>query len=861
MSIVNGNGSGNVRARRASQNVRRARFSTEILERRELLATIIVNSAGDADGADGGTTLSLRQAIEVSNGTLAISSLTPTQAGLVTGALSTPNTIDFAIPGTGPFTIMPGTALPTITTPVVIDGYSQPGAHPNTNGPGQGKNTVIQIEIDGANAPGSDGLDLKASNSTVQGLAIGGFVESQTGSNGGYGISIESQTGELIQGDFIGTDASGTRSLPNTLGIRDSNPGTSAQSTYNTIGGTAAGAGNVISGNTTDGLSISGSLLNISGTHLLYYAVDTVEGNFIGSDVTGLKALPNGKDGIDELGDDSTIGGTAAGAGNVISGNAGDGMWAGGIFISLNGNTYVKAPDDLVEGNRIGTDVTGLTALPNGGDGMDENEGGSTIGGTAAGAGNVIAYNQGAGVNNTGGAIISGNSIFANAGTGIVPSSSAQAPVLQSVTQEGSGSLITGTISGMEAEYIIEFFSNITPDPSGSGQGQTYLGSTSIMAPDGPASFAFSTPMALLGLSISATATDQFGVTSGFARNLLGYTLPTTTVSLAGPSQAVTQGQPITLSATVASSSGGVPTGAVAFSADGVMLGDAALDASGVAVFTAVGLGPGAHAFQAAYLGDAANAPSSSNAVAVAVVPPTTTITLLGPNRVATQGVPITFAVAVASNTGAVPTGQVAFLEDGVVLGSSPLEAQGLASFVTDQLLPGPHVITAEYLGGPTNPAGLSNAVAVQVFNATAFGGPAVTSDVFSGPNAVTVTFNRGLFIGPAQDVTNYKIVGPRHQTITILSAVYNPSNASVTLTTAQALDPHKTYQLTINGQKGDRVVDVFGIALNGKTKGKPGHNYSGKIKVKKAPVVKVTHASSPKVKVKVHVTAHKKER
>jgi hypothetical protein len=954
---------------RSRRPIHRSRLIAELLETRQLLAVIMVNSSGDADGADGSDTLSLRQAIEVSNGTLAISSLTPTQASLVVGALSSPNTIDFAIPGTGPFTIMPGTALPTITSPVVIDGYSEPGAHPNTNGPGQGKNTVIQIEIDGANAPaGANGLDVQAGDSIVQGLAIGGFTVSNASGSpvGGDGILLEMQTGDLIQGDFIGTNTTGESPLPNAVGLEDTNRyegvghtpipgfntvgGTAAgdgnvisgnlggqvdlqgeagfffqqdpvtdliQGNFlgldaagvaslagggdgiydtgggsSTIGGTALGAGNVISGNAGDGLGIFGyiQILNGEGDKTVFASTDLVEGNRIGTNAAGLVAVPNSGDGISASGGPSTIGGTTLGAGNVISGNIGDGL---GVSDGLSEGVYgYSSVLVLVEGNDIGVDLTGTASLPNEGDGVHftNSVGSSTIGGTSLGAGNIIDFNHAAGVdiattvsgNNSyycpPNVSVFGNSIYANGALGIIDSSGegSSPPTLDFVTASGTGSLITGTIAGIASQpYRIEFFSNVTPDLSGFGQGQTYLGSTlATPGAGGTASFTFTSTSPLLGQYVSATSTpfpplpivggDLNGFpgdaqTSPFSKNLIGYTLPTTTVSLAGPSGVVLQGQPITLSATVASSSGGVPTGEVTFSADGVVLGSAPLGASGVAVFTADGLGPGAHAFQAAYLGDATNAPSSSNAVAVTVVAPTTTVSLLGPNRVATQGVPITFAVAVASNTGAVPTGLVAFLEDGVVLGSSPLDASGLASFVTDQLLPGPHVITAEYLGGPTIPAGLSNAVAVQVFSALAFGGPAVTSDVFSGPNAVTVTFNRGLFIGPAQDITNYKIMGPRRQAITILSAVYDPSNASVTLTTAQPLDPHKTYQLTINGQKGDRVVDVFGIALNGKTKGKPGHNYSGKIKVKKVPVEKVTHASAPKPKV--HATAHKKGR
>ncbi len=84
---------------------------------------------------------------------------------------SSPVTIDFDIPGTGPFVIQPATPLPAILHSVLIDGYSQPGASPNTLG--QGDNAVILIELNGSNVSNSDGLDIEWGNSAVQGLAIG----------------------------------------------------------------------------------------------------------------------------------------------------------------------------------------------------------------------------------------------------------------------------------------------------------------------------------------------------------------------------------------------------------------------------------------------------------------------------------------------------------------------------------------------------------------------------------------------------------------------------------------------------------------------------------------------------------------
>src|SRR5205085_760950 len=149
----------------------------------------------------------------------------------------------------------------------------------------------------------------------------------------------------------------------------------------NVIGGTAAGAGNVISGNDNDGVEIGGA--DTSGNVVL--------GNFIGTDYTGSAALGNAEDGVYLWGGTTgnVIGGTAAGARNVISGNEWNGVEISSAHTSGN----------VVLGNFIGTDYTGSAALGNG-DGVALNDGSSsnTIGGTAAGAGNVISGNDSYGV-------------------------------------------------------------------------------------------------------------------------------------------------------------------------------------------------------------------------------------------------------------------------------------------------------------------------------------------------------------------------------------------------------------------------------------------------------------------------------
>ena len=116
-------------------------------------------------------------------------------------------------------------------------------------------------------------------------------------------------------------------------------------------------------------------------------STNVVQGNFIGTDITGTAKLANGGDGVVVGGlfgfvtNGVTIGGTTAAARNIISGNGSNGIETG------------DASTTLIQGNFIGTDVSGTNNLGNTGIGVSLNSTNNTIGGTMAGAGNVIAFN------------------------------------------------------------------------------------------------------------------------------------------------------------------------------------------------------------------------------------------------------------------------------------------------------------------------------------------------------------------------------------------------------------------------------------------------------------------------------------
>ena len=226
----------------------------------------------------------------------------------------------------------------------------------------------IGTDITGALALGNGhaGVNLDGvSDATIGGVTAGSRNVISANAYEGLGDFGNADSDNVIEGNYIGTDVTGTHALGNIGG------GVQTDGSGDTIGGTAAGAGNLISGNLSTGIGLYtlGSIL--------------VEGNLIGTDVTGTHALGNAGIGVQVDSDGDTIGGTAAGAGNVISGNGGNGVQAD-VGDGL-----------LIQGNLIGTDITGTIALGNLGNGvqLDFMATNVTIGGTAAGARNVISAN------------------------------------------------------------------------------------------------------------------------------------------------------------------------------------------------------------------------------------------------------------------------------------------------------------------------------------------------------------------------------------------------------------------------------------------------------------------------------------
>jgi titin len=258
-------------------------------------------------------------------------------------------------------------------------------------------NGLAGVSIGGAGATGNIvlgnyiGTDVNGKTSLgnhYQGVNIFSTSGNQIGgTNGGAGNVIsgnvqdgilltESATGNVIQGNLIGLSTSGTNALHN-----GDNGITFSNASSNIVGGPVAGAQNVISGNSYNGIAI----LTVTDT------LNTICGNYIGTDVTGTKAIANTLAGVRIQGCSNVVGGVTAGSGNVISGNSQIGIW----LVGSNGN----AAGNLVQGNLIGLDATGTNALGNGTAGIGiSGAAANQIGGPAAGARNVISANGGWGI-------------------------------------------------------------------------------------------------------------------------------------------------------------------------------------------------------------------------------------------------------------------------------------------------------------------------------------------------------------------------------------------------------------------------------------------------------------------------------
>ncbi len=558
----------------------------------------------------------------------------------ILGANANPGNDDiaFAIPAPGVQTIVLASGLPPITQPVLIDGFTQPGATFNTNPTGQGLNASMLIQIDGTGAASEPCIQVFAGNDKLLVMAIQGLVINRC-PVGAIHVGTGGD-GALIVGNYIGTDPSGTSVPgPQGFGIRIVN------ALFVGIGGSLAFERNLISGHTDAGvvtdtaafLGVRGNLIgtNAAGTAALAGgpladglvldvaasvvvggadpasrnvisgvanrairvsnadASGSILGNFIGTDVTGTQPIGGGV-GIDVVDASPQI------RGNVIAAQ-------GGVGIEL------ERSSSVIQGNFVGTDAGATLALGNTGGGIYalEENGDITIGGLGPGEGNVIAHNGRTFFSMIGGVhvrgpkvTIRGNRIFDNlylgidllngrAGGAVTPNDpgdldtgpnlSQNFPIITNVGATTGATLIQGYLdSTPSTAFDVDLFFGPSCNvwPWGYAQGEQSVGSI-VLTTDGGGKAAFSTSVPFQiqpGQQVTATATDPQGHTSEFSQRIILSIDPKS-----GPAEG---GTPVTI---LGMDFG--PSTAVAFS--GLPLGNLAVVDYGTITGTAPALPPG----------------------------------------------------------------------------------------------------------------------------------------------------------------------------------------------------------------------------------------------------------------------------
>ncbi len=421
----------------------------------------------------------------------------------------------------------------------------------NTNGHLVGRNRIIGnfigVDPTGEIKMGNDFAGISIVESPDN--KIGGSDENErnviSGNIVGISISGADATGNRIEGNYIGTNAEGTGNIGNDTGISINAPG-------NFIGGSTPGTGNLISGNGGPGGGYTIRLREAANGNI-------IQGNMIGTDRTGFKAIPNQLGDVIYIrgGDNNLIGGLLQGARNIISGNQEN-------AVRIEGTEGNEAEGNKIQGNYIGTDISGKGELGNGNNGivLGNLANNNLIGGTEPGSGNVIAFNKragvaipGTGVNTARNAVLT-NSIHSNGGlgidlggNGITPNDSTAVPneltgkddyyfdwdegpntlqnfpVIKSITYSRNEVNITGSLrtNTNTEEYNIQFFANKLGDGSGHGEGQTYLGSADVLTNSyGIGSFSVTFPRSTSAEVFTATATNPDGNTSEFSKGIGG---------------------------------------------------------------------------------------------------------------------------------------------------------------------------------------------------------------------------------------------------------------------------------------------------------------------------------------------------
>jgi hypothetical protein len=368
------------------------------------------------------------------------------------------STISFAIGGDGPHLIEPLAPLPAIVRPVTIDGFTQPGASPNTLA--SGSDARITIEIADFTPPRDEGLVVCAPDVTLRGLAISGF-DSNLSTSGGC---TEDPVRLTLEGNFFGLRPDGSDNLSERDNIRLEAPANGTR-----IGGPLPAQRNVI-GSVFDGAGIRLSSPETQGM--------TILGNYIGTDPSGLLARPNSAAGIvvSASAREVVIGGEAPGAGNRIAFNG-----AGIELTDFDAGRITMYANDIFDNE----------------DGFAGFDLGISLGSN----------------NNTNDA---NDADFGPNDRQNWPDLTAAISTPEGLQVTGELDVPADVVNGT---YLIALYESSTCDPSGRGEGEVFLGAEPVVLSDAADTFGFTlaVPPQFIGRAITSTATDPLGNTSEFS--------------------------------------------------------------------------------------------------------------------------------------------------------------------------------------------------------------------------------------------------------------------------------------------------------------------------------------------------------
>jgi hypothetical protein len=406
----------------------------------------------------------------------------------------------------------------------VISGNGDFGVVVMSNGScGVPSNTTVQGNVIGLDAGGTfpianamGGVDVvKAAATHVGSWPSTGNVIAGNGGPGVHVVAVRNEPGTTVDSNMIGVNSSGGETVPN------SGPGVLIEHSESTrvgqrIAADHQGDPNVISGNQGPGVQIVNSDMT------------NVFGNLIGVGSNGAQPAPNQGPGVVvQGGADAHVGGGLAGQGNVISSNTDDGVQVRGD--DATGTPAVRVS---IQGNWIGTNRAAEVSDGNGGNGISvlPQADGTRIGNVVGVEGpNVVAHNSLDGVRVTAsvGVRIRGNSIFENGQFGIELLGGGNhlpfEPALTNVKLANGQLTVKGTLVGIPSrDFSIEVFGNPACDPSGSGEGQSFLASQKVTTDSsGSATFAIKFPYSGTSAAPVVAATDtnsKNGDTSQFSQ-------------------------------------------------------------------------------------------------------------------------------------------------------------------------------------------------------------------------------------------------------------------------------------------------------------------------------------------------------